>query len=50
MRNGENRKMSKLLTGYIENLGVAFYIEIKNWDEAQISPADVVNHSLNAGL
>lgn len=41
---------SSLLMGYIENLGVAFYIEIKNWDEAQISPADVVNHALNAGL
>ena len=41
---------SSLLMGYIENSDVAFYIEIKNRDEAQISPADVVNYALNVGL
>lgn len=41
---------SSLLLGYIENSDVAFYIEIKDWAEARISPADVVNYALDAGL
>ena len=41
---------SSLLIGYIENSGVAFYIEIKDRADAQISPADVVNHALSVGL
>ena len=41
---------SSLLMGYIENSDVAFYIEIKNRDETQISPADVVNYALSVGL
>ena len=41
---------SSLLIGYIENSGVAFYIEIKDRADAQISPADVVNHALSVGF
>ena len=39
---------SSLLMGYIAQTDTAFYIEINNREEAQISPADVINYVLAA--
>ena len=37
---------SSLLMGYIEESDMAFYVEIKNREGVQISPADIINYAL----